>query len=114
MHQVSISKESKKVHRLNDVLQTLCEHAPQLEQKYPVQLLGVFGSVARGDNTSESDIDLLANFKPTMGLNDLLDLCDELEQLFTCKIDIVTPQQITARYWLHISPEVVYLKNTAS
>ena len=94
---------------LPTVINTLVVQAPRLQQKYPVQLLGVFGSVARSDNTSDSDLDLLVAFDETMSLNHLLDLTDELEQLFGTKIDLVTQQQINPRYWTYIQPEIVYL-----
>lgn len=42
----------------------------------------VFGSVARGEDTPDSDIDLLVTFEPDWSLSDLQGLVDDLETIF--------------------------------
>lgn len=49
----------------------------------------VFGSVARGDDHSGSDIDLLVEFSDTHDIVDLLTLEHELELLLTFNVDVV-------------------------
>ncbi|MFT4258142.1 helix-turn-helix domain-containing protein [Microbacterium sp.] len=49
----------------------------------------VFGSVARGDETAESDIDLLTDFAEGTGLLDILRLQAELEAVLGRRVDIV-------------------------
>ena len=39
-------------------MEKLRAHKPKLQRKYPVSHVGVFGSYARGDATSNSDIDI--------------------------------------------------------
>ena len=60
--------------------------------KYGINYLGVFGSVARGEEKPESDIDLLVKFKKNnkLGLFELEDLREELENKFGRKVDLVT------------------------
>jgi uncharacterized protein len=50
----------------------------------------VFGSVARGENTEHSDVDLL--IKPRRGclLFDLGGLLEDLQELLGCRVDLVT------------------------
>ncbi len=50
----------------------------------------VFGSCARGEENINSDIDFLADFNTDASLFDFMDIQDELEKLFNCKIDIVS------------------------
>lgn len=50
----------------------------------------VFGSVARGDATPDSDIDLLVDFAPGSSLFDVLRLTDDLEQLLGRRVDVVS------------------------
>ena len=50
----------------------------------------LFGSVARGDDTAGSDIDLLVDFEPGSSLFDLQRLTDELETLLGQPIDVVS------------------------
>ncbi|MGA2260726.1 MAG: nucleotidyltransferase family protein [Acidobacteriota bacterium] len=51
----------------------------------------IFGSVLREDFLPESDIDVLITFDPSAqwSLFDLVDMKDELEQLFGRKVDLV-------------------------
>jgi uncharacterized protein len=53
----------------------------------------LFGSVARGDATSESDIDLLVDLLPGGG-NELLcvaGIAEELSHVLGLRVDVVTP-----------------------
>lgn len=48
----------------------------------------VFGSIARREETSNSDIDLLVKFEPERSLFDLIEMKDELEEVLKVKVDI--------------------------
>ncbi len=50
----------------------------------------MFGSVARGDATSSSDIDLLVDFGPNSSLLDLIHLEEALSALLGCSVDLVS------------------------
>lgn len=50
----------------------------------------VFGSVARGSDTVESDIDLLVDFEPERSLYDLVGLQLDIESLLGRRADVVT------------------------
>jgi hypothetical protein len=50
----------------------------------------LFGSVARGEDTATSDIDLLVEFSPEASLFDLMGLKDEVEKLLGRRTDIVS------------------------
>ena len=50
----------------------------------------MFGSVARGDETPESDIDFLVEFEPGSSLFDLMDLQEALGQLLGVPVDVVS------------------------
>lgn len=52
--------------------------------------IAVFGSVARGDDHADSDIDFLVDFEPGSSLFDLLHLQDELSALLGCRVDVVS------------------------
>jgi uncharacterized protein len=54
----------------------------------------VFGSVARGVDTEESDIDLLVDFAPGTGLFDLLGLERELREALGVKVDVGSPSSL--------------------
>ena len=55
---------------------------------YAISRIGIFGSVARGEQTEESDVDVCIECPP-MGLFRLGSMKNALEQLFGCRVDIV-------------------------
>ena len=50
----------------------------------------IFGSVARGDDRPDSDIDLLVDFAPDSSLFDLMRMARELEELLGHPVDVVS------------------------
>ena len=63
----------------------------------------VFGSVARGENTPESDIDFLVNLEAGRSLMDLARLLRELSTLLGYPVDVVTEAGLRPR----IKPQVL-------
>lgn len=55
-----------------------------------VAMLGVFGSVARGDDNPESDIDLLVKLRKPTGLIGFIALEDKLKEVLGRKVDLAT------------------------
>jgi predicted nucleotidyltransferase len=70
----------------------LIEHRSRLSQvadRHGVQVLGVFGSVARGEETPTSDVDLLVIVPEGMGLVGLGRVEKELSDLLAAPVDLV-------------------------
>ncbi|MBI5945660.1 MAG: nucleotidyltransferase family protein [Chloroflexi bacterium] len=63
----------------------------------------VFGSVARGDNRPDSDIDFLVNLEPGRSLMDLARLLRELHTLLDYPVDVMTEAGLRSR----IKPQVL-------
>jgi predicted nucleotidyltransferase len=61
---------------------------------YNPERIGIFGSFARREETSESDIDILVKFKKTISLLDLARIHRELKQILGRDIDLVTESSI--------------------
>ena len=55
----------------------------------------VFGSIARGEGGSESDVDLLVSFEPGRSLLDLIGLKHEVEDLVHRPVDVVTDRALS-------------------
>ncbi len=51
--------------------------------------IGIFGSYSRGENTPESDIDILYSFNSRYSLFDLVGLQNELKSLLKQEVDLV-------------------------
>lgn len=68
-------------------------------KRYGVRELAVFGSAARGDLRSESDVDILVDFEPDarIGLVKFASLSEELEEIVGRKVDLVTKTGLKRR-----------------
>ena len=60
-----------------------------LARKYKANNVRVFGSVARGEDNDNSDIDFLVDLEPGADLSDLAALDIDLEELLGRRVDIV-------------------------
>lgn len=80
-----------------------------LRQNYHVENLGVFGSVARGDNEEISDIDILVTFTKPTGIFKFISLEDYLSNLFGKKVDLVTKRALKPAIKDEVLQEVVYV-----
>jgi len=59
-------------------------------KEYNLLKVGIFGSYARGDNKKGSDIDILVEFKESPSLLTLIRLENELSEILSTKVDLVT------------------------
>jgi uncharacterized protein len=71
------------------VSQLLTHNQAELK-RYGVNSLSVFGSIARGDATVSSDLDVLVEFSKPVGLFEFIRLKKFLEDLIGCDVDLVT------------------------
>ncbi len=71
--------------------------------------LRIFGSVARGTQTSSSDIDIIARFDKGRSLFDLGGLKADLEDLLGCSVDVFSEGGLNPRYQDEIRKESIAL-----
>jgi predicted nucleotidyltransferase len=62
--------------------------------RYPVARAWVFGSVARGDDRPDSDLDLLVELASGASVVDVLGLDEDLSALLGCRVDVVTATEL--------------------
>jgi predicted nucleotidyltransferase len=77
-----------------DIFVQLHKVEPLLE-KNRVKFAGVFGSFARGEETAESDVDLLVDFRSPKSLLELVALERELSETLRRKVDLVTEKSLS-------------------
>lgn len=74
--------------QLDDCKNKLAKFKQHSDLKYGLIRIGIFGSVARQDNTNNSDIDIIVKLeKPALSL--MYDLKENLKKLFGCEVDLV-------------------------
>ncbi|NOX63793.1 MAG: nucleotidyltransferase family protein [Chloroflexi bacterium] len=81
----------------------------EIAARYGARNLRVFGSVARGDEIPESDIDILVDMEAGRSLLDLGGLLMELKDVFGCEVDVVTVQGLRERLRERVLKEAVPL-----
>ncbi len=75
-----------------------------------VKSLAVFGSVARGDFTDQSDLDLLVEFERPVGLFEFIRLKMVLEQITGRGVDLVTPDALRQEMRERIVGDAIYVR----
>lgn len=91
----------------DEVVAKIREAKADLEARYSVRKIGVFGSFVRGSASADSDVDILVEFTdPTF--DNYMDLKFRLEEMFGRKVDLVLADTIKPRLQAIIAREVQY------
>ena len=93
-----------------EILDFINQNIKVLKNDFHITKIGLFGSFARDDQTSESDIDLIVDFEP--GTEDLFELKIKLEEMFKNKfhrpIEICREKYLKSYVKEDICRETVY------
>ncbi len=92
---------------LKQIQSILSKHKEELNKKYSVREIGVFGSYARGEQKQSSDIDILVEFEEPIGFFKFLELEEHISKILGVKVDLVTKNALKPRIGEHILKEVV-------
>jgi len=71
------------------------EEVLRVAARHRARRVRLFGSVVRGEDRPDSDVDFLVDFEPNATLLDLVALKEELEALLGRPADVVTPEGIS-------------------
>ena len=93
---------------LEEIKKILLEHKKELEEKFKVKRIAIFGSYSRGDQTPESDVDIIVEFKEPVGFL-FMHLADYLEEIIGTKVDLMTPEAIKPNRKKYILKDLVYV-----
>lgn len=80
-----------------------------LKERFKVKRIGIFGSFIRRQQRKKSDIDILVEFRETIGLFEFIDLAEFLESSLGLKVDLVTKNALKPLLKDAILKEVVYV-----
>ena len=89
-----------------EILSVLAQQRPSLEHLFRVRRLALFGSYARGDYQPNSDVDLLVEVDPSIGL-DFVTLAETLEHALGLPVDLVSRRALDAKHWEVIAPDLI-------
>lgn len=92
-----------------DVLKKLEVNLPEIRERFGIETIGIFGSVARGEDTPESDVDVLYRFYPNrIDYFAFLDLADYLKDLFGRKVDLVSLDDLRPLFRKYAEPDMIF------
>ncbi len=96
-----------------DQIQQFAPQITKIAKKYGISKIYVFGSVARGENTSHSDVDLLVEMQEEASLFGVAGFCYETELLLGLQVDViplsVLPQVEDQEFVMNIQREAIAL-----
>jgi len=93
---------------LEEVKRIINIYRKELEEKFKVKSIAIFGSYARGEQTPQSDIDIIVEFKEPVGML-FIHLADFLEEILGIKVDLLTPEAIKENRIKYINEELIYV-----
>ena len=74
-----------------EYIRIIQEHQPELQQRFGITSMRLFGSVARGEQREGSDIDLFVTMPPKMF--NYIEAAQFLELLLGCSVDLIRDHQ---------------------
>jgi len=89
------------------IKETLQRFKPILKEKFKVKEIGIFGSCVRGEESEESDVDILVEFYEPIGW-EFIDFKEFLEEILGREVDLVTVRALKPQLKDKILKEVVY------
>jgi uncharacterized protein with HEPN domain/predicted nucleotidyltransferase len=86
----------------------------QVAARHGARNIRVFGSIARGESTAGSDVDLLVDIEPDRNRSDLENISKELAELLGCRVDVATEADLRPRVRQRALEEAIPLEAAPS
>jgi uncharacterized protein len=92
---------------LENIEKILKEHKSSLKNEFKVKEIGIFGSYVRGEESKESDVDILVEFYEPVGW-EFFDLKEFLEEILDKEVDLVTVKALKPQIKDKILKEAIF------
>ena len=89
-----------------EIIQILERAKPELAREFGVTRLAVFGSYSRGEQHAGSDVDILVEVAPSIGLR-FVDLAERIEALLGVRTEVVSRRAIPPLHWALIEKDLL-------
>ena len=95
----------------NEIINYLQEQQPYFYNTFGIKFIGLFGSFSRGDETDESDIDILYDIEKDKKLSmfKYLKIASQLENFFHKKIDLVRVDTLKPTVKKYVEKDLIYV-----
>jgi predicted nucleotidyltransferase len=92
-----------------EIISIIRNSKPEIETRYGVMRVGLFGSYVREPQRKKSDIDILVSFDRDIDLFEFIDLREFLELRLHHKVDLVMEKALKPAIGKRILSEVEYV-----
>ena len=90
-----------------EIIELLEKNVDRIKRKYKLNRIGLFGEYSRGEQTEDSYVDLLVEFKGTVGL-EFVDLSTDLEEILGESVHVVPKSSISSKYLKNVRQDIIY------
>lgn len=94
---------------VEEITKILKSHKPELQKRYKVREMGIFGSYIKNKQKQTSDIDILVDFEETPTLIKFINFENYLSDLLGIKVDLVMKKALKPNIGKVILKEVAYI-----
>ncbi|MEO0275301.1 MAG: nucleotidyltransferase family protein [candidate division WOR-3 bacterium] len=101
-----MKRKNKTLEEIKVILKNL---KPELEKRYKIKEIGIFGSWVKGEQKKKSDIDILVEFEETPTLLKFIEMENFLSDKLGIKVDLVMKSALKPHIGKVILSEVIYL-----
>jgi uncharacterized protein len=91
------------------VLECLKQHRPEINDRFAIKDLAIFGSVARDEARDDSDIDILVAFEGRADFDRFMELRFYLEDLLGSRVDLVTQKAVRPPIRPYIEKDLIHV-----
>lgn len=95
--------------RRDEALAILAKLKPELQEKFGVTSLALFGSTARDTADADSDVDILVSFDGRASSKRFFGVQFLLEDTFPCPIDLVSEKALRPAFRANVEKDRVYV-----
>lgn len=94
---------------LKNIEHNLKKIKQELENRYKIKEIGIFGSFVRGEQKENSDVDVIVEFYETPSLLKFIEIENYLTEILSVKVDLVRRKAIRAELKDTIMQEVIFI-----
>jgi len=92
---------------VDEIKKILESRKEELKEKYNVTEIGIFGSYVKGDQSGDSDLDVLVDFEEVPGLLQFIEIENYLSDILDVKVDLVMKDSLKPVIGRYILNETV-------
>lgn len=93
---------------LEEIKRILSDKKDELNKRFKVKTIRLFGSYVRGDHTDNSDLDVIVEFEEPVGF-EFIHLADFLEEILGVQVDLTTEDAIKPNRWQYIKENLIHV-----